>query len=259
MEREVGDLRPALRARQSQPPARILVSGVGSQQARNGLSEFLDGPERPDYVLAIGFAGALRDELRTGALVLSRRLHCSGEEASLAVDPRLLELAQEALQGPSMPPYYVADSVTVPRMVHSAAGKRRLADATNAWVANMEDYWIGKAALQRGIPFVSVRAVLDTFDQELPPFVASTGDKSTLGQMVHVMTNLVLRPWDLPKVVTLSKQVTVAQRSLAASGLALVSGLRSSHIWDSPDGPDVNELTPSLSLSGKGGEDGDGV
>ena len=255
MEREVGGLRRALQAGQSQP-ARILVSGVGSQRARNGLSELLDGPERPDAVLAIGFAGALRDELRTGDLVLSRRLHSSGEEASLESDPRLLELVQEALQGPSMPRHYMADNVTVPSMVYSAAGKRRLAGATTAWVANMEDYWTGKAALQSGIPFVSVRAVLDTVDQELPPFVASIGDKRILGQLMHVAANLVLRPWDLPKVVTLSKQVAVAQRSLTAGGLALVSSLSSSHIGDSPD---ENELTPSLILSGKGGEDRDGA
>ena len=123
----MGGLRQILRAGRSQPwPIRVLMSGVGSQRVRNGLNELLDGPERPDAVLALGFAGALRDELRTGDLVLSRRLYSSGEEASLEADPRLLELAQEALQGSSMPRHYVADSVTVPRMVHSRAGKRRL-------------------------------------------------------------------------------------------------------------------------------------
>ena len=246
----MGGLRQILRAGRSQPwPIRVLMSGVGSQRVRNGLNELLDGPERPDAVLALGFAGALRDELRTGDLVLSRRLYSSGEEASLEADPRLLELAQEALQGSSMPRHYVADSVTVPRMVHSRAGKRRLTGTTTAWVANMEDYWTGKAAMQKEVPFVSVRAVLDTVDQELPPFVADIGNKMILSQLVHVAANLVLRPWDLPKVVTLSKQVGVAQRSLAAGGLALVSGLSSSHIGDSPDG---NDLTPSLSLSGNG-------
>ena len=204
----------------------VHVTGVGKERALAGVEALFNRSVRPDCIVSLGFAGALRDGLDTGDLVLSRRLYATGEEAFLEPDAHLLGLAQEALKVPQAPRHFIADALTVPHVVYSAAEKGRLAITSTAWVANMEDYWIGKAVTQQGVPFLSVRAVLDTARQELPPFVAELGEKGPLGQILHVAANLLAGPRNVPRVVNLSKQVRVAQASLAAFGLSFVARMK---------------------------------
>ena len=203
-------------------PVSTHVTGVGKERASAGISDLLDRAVGPDSILSVGFAGALRGELNTGDLVLSRRVHASGEETPIECDAHLLDLALETSKDPDMPRCFVADSLTVPQVVLNASDKARLAGVTAAWVADMEAYWIGKVAGERGIPFLSVKAVLDTADQELPPFVAGLGNKGALGQLFRVAANLIVRPRDVPSVLKLSKQVKTAQDSVATFGLSFV-------------------------------------
>ena len=201
----------------------VHVAGVGKDRALAGMKALIDGPLRPDAILSLGFGGALRRELATGDLVLSQRLHALGEEAVFEPDAGLLSLAQEALESSGAPRHFVAETLTVPQVVSSAGEKQRLAGASAAWVADMEDYWVAKAAAQTGIPFLSARAVLDTADQELPPFVAGIGDKGVLSQLLRVAAHGITRPWDAPRLLKLSKQLQIAQDSLAVFGLSFVA------------------------------------
>ena len=200
------------------------VTGVGKDRALKGMVALLeDPPARPDCILSLGFAGALRDDLKTGDLVLSQRLYATGEDTVLESDASLLSLAQDVLDSSDTHRYSIANSLTVPQVVFGAAGKGRLAVATTSSVVNMEDYWIGQSSARRGIPFLSVRAVLDTAKQELPPFVAGLGDKGTLTQALQVGANVVARPGYVPELVKLVKQVKVAQESLASFGISFIS------------------------------------
>ena len=202
----------------------IHVTGVGKDRALRGTAALLEAlPTRPDCILCLGFAGALRDELKTGDLVLSQRLYATGEDTVLESDASLLSLAQNVLGSSNAQRYSIANGLTVPQIVSEAAGKSRLAIATTSSVVNMEDYWIGQLAVQRGIPFLSVRAVLDTAKQELPPFVAGLGNKGTLTQALKVGANVVARPGYVPRLAKLVKQVKVAQESLASFGISFIS------------------------------------
>ena len=223
MEREVRRTRET-HAGTGPPESHVLVHviGVGRDRALDGMKALLDRPARPDAILAVGFGGALRDELATGDLVVSRRLYVEGEGTFFESDPCLVELAREVLDGPGLPRYFVADTLTVPHVV-TAAEKARLAGVTPGWVASMEDYWIGKAAAAHGIAFLSVRTVLDTASQELPALVAELGNKTPIEQLLRLVANVVLKPQDLPRIVKLSKQAKVAQDSLAAFSLSFVS------------------------------------
>jgi len=224
MKQEVAGLMRDMGHIPDMPPSSLSVhvTGVGKEKALAGAKRLLNGPIRPDAILSLGFAGALRDRLATGDLVLSRRLYSSEEEGFLESDARLLGLAQEALRGSTKLRHFVADNLTVPEAVSSAEGKRRLAETTTAWLVNMEDYWIAKAAIQRGMPFLSVRAVLDTAHQELPLFLAGLGGKGPLVQALHVVANGIAGPKSVPGMLKLSRQVRVAQDSLTAFGLSFV-------------------------------------
>ena len=200
----------------------VRVTGVGKSKTVTAMKALLDQSCKLDSILALGFAGALTEELETGDIVLGRRYYAAGEDSFIEGDGLLLEMAQEALKEHDAPRYFIADNLTVPEVVIGSADKGRLADSTNTWVTNMEDYWIAKVATMRGIPFLSARVVLDTFNQELPRLGKEIGNKGSLGQILHVAASLIARPQDLSKVVALSRQVKVARKSLAGFSMSFV-------------------------------------
>ena len=227
MDREVSGLRKALQEgspmSSQEVPVLIHVTGVGKERALAGVKALLDRPARLNSILSMGFAGALREGLDAGDLVISGRVYDGGMGGVLDCDANLLSIAKGLLESSSALRYFIADSLTVPRMVCTRAEKTKLARATSAWAVSMEDYWIGTAAIERGIPFLSVRSVLDSSDQDVPPFVAHLGDMGALKQGLTVAARGLTRPWEVPRIAGLSRQVTKAQDSLTAFGLSFAT------------------------------------
>ena len=235
MDREVLGLRKALEAKSAASVQAgsflVHVTGVGKERALKGIKDVLCGPSRPALILSLGFAGALREGLFTGDLVLARRLCAVGEDDALDPDLSLLDLAQEAVRHSDAPRHFTADSLTVSHVVSSVAEKGRLARDTTAWVANMEDYWLGRTAIQEGIPFLSVRAVLDTAQQELPPFLAGLENKGALRQTIELMAHGITDPRRVLRVAILSKQARLAQDRLTAFGLLFTTRAMATGIY----------------------------
>ena len=211
------------------------VIGVGKEMALSGVRAILESPDRPAAVLSLGFAGALNKDLETGDLVLARRLYATGEESFLSVGDRLLELAQESIKEIAGLRLSVADSLTVPQEVVAASAKKQLAGTTSAWVVNMEDYWIGKGAIEAGVPFISVRAVVDTAEQNMPGFVAGLGNAGPVRQALSVGVHAIVRPWTVPSLLNLSNQVKVAQESLGSFVPAFLARLTAPEIYAMSD------------------------
>ena len=227
MEREISALRKVLsstfRGTPFESSVSINATGVGRERALSAISSLLDEQPQPECIVSFGFAGALRAELSTGDLVIARRLYHGDCSAFIESDARLSNLAREALEQAAPQRHWIADTITVPYVISSQNAKETLAQSTTAWITNMEDYWVGKEAIERGIPFLGVRVVLDTFDQPLPPFLSRLGDVCHSRQWLSVIGNLAVRPRYLPTVLKLSKQVNIAQASLATFGQAFVS------------------------------------
>ena len=104
--------------------------------------------------------------------------------------------------------------------VSSVAGiviKSAVYSALGAVSVNMEDYWAARAARSAGVPFASVRAVLDTADQELPPWVslyARNPRRAAWGLATH--------PGRLPTLLHLWRQAELARRQLTRCLLTAV-------------------------------------
>ena len=197
--------------------------GVGRDRVLRSLSRTLGGSTRPDSILALGFTGAVDDRLSTGDLVIANRVLTTEEQGSIECDPELKEMATKVMADLAHLRGFSVDTLTVPYPVLSPGEKELLSKGTDAWAINMEDYWIGKAAQQEGIPFVSVRAVLDTAHQEIPAYVAGLADKGKFSQVSQITANVLVRPLSLPKLVTLSRQMRVARQSLAEFGISFAT------------------------------------
>ena len=73
----------------------------------------------------------------------------------------------------------------------------------------MEDYWVAEFAARAEIPFLAVRAVIDTASQAIPSYAMGLQERRW-----GALASAAIRPWHLPNLVSLASNLGVAQRSL---------------------------------------------
>jgi hypothetical protein len=110
-----------------------------------------------------------------------------------------------------------ADSITVDQPAISLAEKIELHRQYPVGTVNMEDYWAARLAGHAKVPFLSVRAVLDTAHQSLPSYLLELPRR----RGPAIMATL-LQPWRAPVMWRLAKQMHLAQESLAHFTLAFL-------------------------------------
>jgi hypothetical protein len=114
-------------------------------------------------LVSAGFCGGLRQELRACDLVLADAVRHESEQ--ILVGPELLQRARTALEraghrpavGPCASVSWVADG-----------GRKRELSETGALSVDMESGPLCRWARDHGVPFLSLRVVLDPLEVDLP-------------------------------------------------------------------------------------------
>ena len=239
MQSEISYLRqdPTLR-RWDGAAVQVLVVGVGKEAVRRRLSQWLKAPDngstngttsdRQGRLLLLGFAGAVDPALACGDLVLAGRYYWDPDtpeescDEFYEADSAMLKHARVTASAAGLA-WRGVDSLTVGRPV--ATGEEKAAIYQRRWrrhpvgpvnvgranvgIVNMEDYWVAEFAARAEIPFLAVRAVIDTADQGIPSYAMGLQQRGW-----GALTSAVVRPWQLPNLVSLASNRRVAQRSL---------------------------------------------
>ncbi len=235
MESEISYLRQYSRLRRwDGAAAQILVVGVGKEAVHSSLSRWLEAPDnastngsksnRPDRLLLLGFGGAVDPALACGDLVLSGRYHLDldmpegvgPEEVAkefFEPDSSMLEQAAAAASASGLACWGV-ESLTVSRPAttgeeKAAIHRRHSVGPVSVGLINMEDYWVAEFAARANIPFLAVRAVIDTAGQAIPSYALGLQERRW-----NALASAATRPWQLPNLVRLASNLRVAQRSL---------------------------------------------
>ena len=238
MESEVSFLRQKPRLQQWGPrrdaaAVQVMVVGVGQQAVQSSLSRWLESPHngsanestsnRPDRLLLLGFAGAVDPALDCGDLILAGRYFLdldTPEEAGkdyFEADSSMLEQAAAAASASGLA-WRGLESLTVSHPVatgeekaaiYSSHLRRHHVGPVNLGVINMEDYWVAEFAARAEIPFLAVRAVIDTADQAIPSYAMGLQQRRW-----KALASAAARPGQLPNRVRLASNLRVAQRSL---------------------------------------------
>lgn len=202
--------------RMGKATVRVVLAGDGPARAASALSTFeeIPGlPSSPVMFIGAGVCGALSEGLAPGdVLVSSRILDDSGDAP--APSPALVERAV-TLGAIS------ATFVTVGRPLVSSSEKRGLAEQVDGGLrhpaaVDMESAGWARAAARRGLPFVVVRAVADTFEESLPDFLADCLDASGSIDRSAVARAAALRPWFLPRLLEMRARVRDSAARLGA-------------------------------------------
>jgi len=207
----------------------LVRTGLGRQRAEEAAAAIL-GPGRAAAVLSIGFSGALEGRARAGDLVLASALLAistlAGGEIEPAVyrpDPQLLRAATVALEATPLR-LLLGPTVTAPGILAAPAEKQALGRQTGAVAVDMESYWVARAATERGLPFLSLRAVSDTQADRLPAlpeFLRSDGSPAAGPLAAYLLRS----PGSLAAFLRLARNAGRARRALTEAVACTVATL----------------------------------
>ncbi len=190
-------------------PIVLVRSGMGRERARRALVEIADKWDLKE-VISIGYAGALDPSLEVGDLVVADKV-VGMDSAGPAEEMKTYSLDKEIFNTTEAVRQRIL--LTVDRIAATPQEKKELREKYSAVAVDMETSALAEEAQTRNLPFISVRAITDTADQELidcSHLVAENGDVSKLKASWHVLTH----PGDLKGMIDLGKQAKLATANL---------------------------------------------
>ena len=202
------------------PSVEFQILGVGPDRAGAALEALLEGRRSEvDGVLVLGVAGGVDPDLDTGDLLLADRYAlqngaAQGAGQAIKPDSQMLKSAEQAALNLSIP-VCNGSALTVDHLVAEPEEREELRTQYQVQSVNMEDYRVAEAAQKAGVPFLSVRVVLDTAGQRLPGYLPGLAKSP-----YKVLTNVLLMPWRIPAMLRLKSQLQLGQAVLTTFGVS---------------------------------------
>jgi nucleoside phosphorylase len=203
----------------------LVKTGIGMRRAREAASRALGRLHGTNLVAITGVAGALREGLPVGRVVLADRLMTRREE-SFHPD-RILDATRDRFDGfgaaltASGIEYATGPILTSRRAIAKIADKRLAADQSGAVAVDMESAMIALEAHRRGLPFVCMRTILDTAAQELAG--AMLADEYGRVRPLAAAKALLSQPSIVAGALRLVRNLRIATDRLAAAAEAVLT------------------------------------
>ncbi|HME41984.1 MAG TPA: hypothetical protein VKF36_02765 [Syntrophorhabdales bacterium] len=191
----------------------LAVTGIGIQNAEEAVRSVLDA-FNADFLLSIGFAGALSEGVRIGDLVAATSVSLVSANSIKKIvqipDERRLRDVLGGNVGARAASFFTLEKLMEKKAVrHFVPG-----DAAHP-VCEMETFPLAVIALEKQIPFLAVRSITDLADEEIPPEFVELADRSGRHQFVRAAGLLLRKPRLIPMAVK----------------VALRSGKAAKHLW----------------------------
>ena len=187
---------------------KVILTGIGRAGVTTILSSDDSGRgETPDLIISSGFAGALRDPLRAGDLVVPREARTLNNDTRAIADSTLREYAIRA--GAAS----IETLLTVDHIVQTASEKSRLAFFGEA--VDMESAIIMSAFAVMSVPAITIRAISDAPNEDLPIDFDRCLTPQGAVRPLSLVNALVSGPQKLPKLIRFGQQSNMAAGKLA--------------------------------------------
>lgn len=191
-------------------------AGASAERAYRGARMLVE--EGAGALLSIGIAGGLDAALRPGDIILPDVVICS-DGTQRHASPEWHAAVIQDLPSPAIGPLLAAAAPAC-----TVAEKAALRARTGALAVDMESGAVATAAAETDVPFLALRIIADPADRAIPRAalkgVAADGSRRPLA----VLAGLLLRPADLPALISLARDSNAALRQLrrvASCGSAL--------------------------------------
>ena len=189
--------------------ALVALSGVGAERAYAAGSVLVS--QGATALLSWGCAAALDDRISPGCLILPERIiGANGEIHRVSTEwHQRLYQALESKHAVRTEALVESDAI-----LKTSAEKRALAKRTQAAATDMESAAQARLAKEHGLPFVAVRAIVDTAATDIPENVLSALDRQGDISVWKLLASAYLMPADWIKIVQLGIQFNAARKTL---------------------------------------------
>lgn len=156
------------------------IGGVGAQAAGTAAQKLIQCGA--NMLISWGTAGGLSPHVAAGTLILAERV--LGQGQVFETNPIVRERLRANLAGLPIDCGTLMETVQI---ISSVSTKKQLFVFQRAVAVDMESAAIALAAKQAGLPFAVIRAIVDTADFALPPWLSTCLDSNgriKIGQLV---------------------------------------------------------------------------
>jgi len=185
----------------------VALSGIGAERAYTAGSLLVS--QGATALLSWGCAAALDNRVSPGCLILPERIiGANGDIHRVSTEwHRRLYQALESKHSVRTDALVESDVI-----VKTSAEKRALAKRTQAAATDMESAAQARLAKDYGLPFIAIRAIVDTPSTEIPENVLKALDPEGNVNLWKLLSSTI--PADWIKIVRLGIQFNAAQRTL---------------------------------------------
>ncbi len=210
-------------------PVALVQTGMGIRASR-GAADWIIRATAPRLILAIGFAGGLRDEFQTGDLVLADEVFepppPEGEGPRIwEADGELVEIAR-SINVEGIRPVR-GRLVTVRKVIPTAARKRDLGERHDAMAVDMESSGIARAANVHDVRVVYARVIVDDVNCDLPLDFTGLLNPQGRARPLRMLGALLRRPGAIKGFLDLRERTLRGASVLSRYVAALISVLPS--------------------------------
>jgi nucleoside phosphorylase len=209
-------------------PVTLAVTGMGMRRSRISAAKAMDSLAAIDLVIASGVAGGLRGDLAVGQVILSECLVTCRDndfrpEQIIDSPSEWIGRFATGLEASGIS-HAAGPTMTSRRPIMTAGDKRRAyLQSGGAISVDMESAAIALEAERCGLPFVCMRTILDTADEDVvgTRLIDQNGRVRSLAAAKALITD----PRMIISVVHLLRNLRLATNSLAAALEAILPRL----------------------------------
>jgi nucleoside phosphorylase len=189
----------------------VLLTGIGWDESKRGnwpryaLRELLKN--KPDLLISSGLAGGLRADLRCSDIVAAREVSLRAGGETFRSSANLLAIAKDSGARIDM------KQITEPSIVAEASAKAALSKFGD--FVDMEGYHILQIMSGTRIPSISVRAISDTRDVELPCEIGNVVNRDGRVQTIPLLKLIIKQPGRIRSLLNFGTQSRNAAISIA--------------------------------------------
>jgi len=165
-------------------------------------------------IISFGIAGGLAPDLAPGQWVVASAVVSDREHHP--VDARWSECLLDAL-----PRAKHAAIAGVDAPVADPKAKRALHARTGAIVVDMESHLAARIAAAHGLPFTACRVIVDPVHRNLPPAALLGMRPNGIPDIAAVLRSVIAQPGQLPGLMRLAIDASIARASLRRGRAAL--------------------------------------
>jgi len=193
----------------------LAVSGMGCAAAEQAARRLIDAGA--SGLVSFGLAGGLDPEIGAGDIVLPSEV-ISRDGARFPASQEWRERLGAAVA--ARMPVVTGSLLTAAQAIDSVEDKAAAFRETGAVAVDMESLAVAQVAAAHHLPFIAVRAIVDTAADALPRAVLAASESGHI-RIWRLMGGLALAPAELAALFRLAQRYRAAMRSLAAIAGAL--------------------------------------